>query len=151
MVNCLCCGADLQNLLSKNDVCEGCVTNLIERNAVDELEKYDLIAELKEKYKTQPPRYVVLKTPVDSTGELKDICKQTWPAYHIDISYCPESDEYKELFYNYDLRSIMGTVLEYDSESITWSIDTEAYRSGGGCWQEYWEKLLSVSEITTWG
>lgn len=100
------------------------------------------LEQLKEEYKDNPPRYVFISIPHPPASTLKEIRDFTWKEYHVDIDTCPESNEYMDLFYNWDLRSHMGHVEEHTQQSITLMVDTESYRSGGGCWQEYWEKML---------
>ena len=104
--------------------------------------------QLKEKYKENPPEYACLVIPHKADEDLKSIGEYLWSKYHFEIGYCPENDTtYENLYYNMSERSFMGWVLDYDGRNITVQIKTQSYRSGGGCWQDYWEELLKASEI----
>ncbi|MCK5139593.1 MAG: hypothetical protein KAQ85_07120 [Thermodesulfovibrionia bacterium] len=110
------------------------------------------IKELKEMYKRTPPENIVLKIPHPiESGTLKEISDYLQKEYHFDTPSESDYEGYGHLFYNADLRSIMGDVLDWDCETITCNINAFTYAEGGGCWQEYWEKLLEASEIIEWG
>lgn len=106
----------------------------------------------KQLHKENPPRSIVLIIPHPiGNDDLKKISDYLYSEYHFDTPPEHGYEGYGHLFYNADLRSIMGDVMEWDEDTITCNINASTYVEGGGCWQEYWEKLLEASEITEWG
>lgn len=71
--------------------------------------------------------------------------------YHIDIDFDRESDYYEDLFYNADLRSIMGHVEEW-LDNLVLIVNGQWYAGGSdyaGKWsydegfgETYWKNLL---------
>jgi len=89
---------------------------------------------------------ITLNTEIETD---KDIQKYMWKKYHIDIDIDSESDNYTEMFYNQDLRSLMGFVWEFDNP-LTVVIWPEYYAQPENTfWGEFWRELIYNSELTT--
>lgn len=94
-----------------------------------------------------PPSEVILDVSLPQDIETyKQLQKYFWRKLHIDIDVNPESDYFEHLFYNQDLRSFMGIMLEFPSVFV---IFPKYYRDDNPntMWSKMWRQLVRQSEI----
>ena len=87
---------------------------------------------------------VGLRLP-DNVKTWKDLQKHLWNRYHLDVDLDPESDNYLDVFYNYDLRSFCGWLQDFDSLSLF----PKYYKEGWDGPDGYYTRLVEENRIIT--
>jgi hypothetical protein len=101
---------------------------------------------------TNCPKEIVLEVPIPdeiSCHDLEAVADYMYQTYHIDIEVEEESDYFEHLFYNQDLRSIMGLVLNWCP--LTLLIEPQYFASNldrpDDFWTKKWKLLIKNSLI----
>jgi hypothetical protein len=112
---------------------------------------------VKQKLMIAKPNEIELVIPIPSSNARseKTISRYTWRNYHFEIGDNPDGDDYEQLFYNADLRSQMGLVIEWSPlHVVIWP----RYYAGdlsnpNDYWTKIWRKLIKNSRIVrvSWG
>jgi len=99
----------------------------------------------KRKIIDNPPQNIILAVNLPKNIlTYEALQKYLWNEYHIDINICQNSDYFEYLFYNNDLRSYMGKLLNFEDQTAVLYILTSFYVPD---WEEKWEKLIQNSSI----
>ena len=94
-----------------------------------------------------PPNEVHLSLDVPSNIVTDEqLHKYLWDNFHIDLDTDSESDNYYDLFYNQDLRSMMGFMRDWCNFVIfpTYYIERDEPSSN---WSKMWRQLVRQSEV----
>jgi len=95
------------------------------------------------------PEEVHLLIRLPNVNNMDEIRKHLWLEYHIDVDPDPESDYYLMLYYNNDLRSLMGFLHDWDEVSAYLILWPEYYVDKDRPWDSYynsrWKKLVENS------
>jgi len=97
------------------------------------------MVEMKEEYAKAGELQIILKDGI-LNGSDKKINKTLMERYHLDAELDEESDEYENLYYNADLRSLSGFILEFPDTIILWP---EYYVPG---FEDYFSRLIEDAE-----
>ncbi len=99
----------------------------------------------KQKIINNPPQNITLAVNLPRNIFTYEILrKYLWNEYHIDLNIYENSDYFEYLFYNNDLRSYMGKLLNFEDKTAVLYILTSFYVLG---WKEKWVKLVQNSIV----
>ena len=93
-----------------------------------------------------PPPHITIEVTIpgtiDTKQQLADYLKSE---YSIDINLVEDSLHYENLYYNSDVRSVMGFLKELGGDTATLFLRPMYFIEG---WEENWAKLIANSEIS---
>jgi hypothetical protein len=93
---------------------------------------------------------LVTKIPrsVDTYDKLREYMVKI---YHIDVETDPDSDDFQKLYYNQDLRSMMGFIVEFDPGNEVFMILFPKYyvdwNQPNSYWTKRWNLLIDTSRV----
>lgn len=106
----------------------------------------------KEEVMTTCPKSITLEVDIPDEiycGDYEAVSKYLWDTYHFEVDTEDESDYFEHIFYNEDLRSIMGLVLEWCP--LTLYLYPQYYASDldnpDDYWTKRWNLLIKNSRI----
>jgi hypothetical protein len=100
---------------------------------------------LVEKLIKNPPNRIELFTKIHCQVEdLEDLSNYCQKRYGFDIGIDEDAEGFEQLFYNADLRSYMGELIDWDGAEARFWILPKYYVAGQ---EDQWEKLLRDSKV----
>ena len=78
---------------------------------------------------------VGLRLP-DNVKTWKDLQKHLWDRYHLDVDLDPESDNYLDVFHNYDLRSFCGWLQDFENFYVNAGMFAVPWDNTNANWQD---------------
>lgn len=97
------------------------------------------------------PYQITLRPKIPASIRSEEaVSKFFWRNFHFEFDTEPTSDNYEDIFYNSDLRSHMGLVLD-SFDGYTLVLYPKYYvgdiSDKNNVWTKYWTKLIKNSEI----